>query len=328
MTQRAYADPDCPLCGGAGFIYAESLLDGGRSCDCTLDYLRRENMDKIWPSLSKAKDVQQLRDRPPLLGLTDRNLWITAKESTFKAHLKGIAYRRSHMWDARVWSDKDLLKAWLNTAYAQGHKIYDTELDHVTVSAMYIDELVEPYDLVILMLGVKEAPNKEAPNVLLEAIKTRQHVGKPIWIVDQPQRRIDRIEHRFYSEQVEGILLHWPHLQLVGTNVKLAGGSIESAHPVATTDPEEILDAGDPEAGAAIDVALSDIGPDAESEDEADEAPEVEEVEDDDLDDEEVEEEAPTLNLLSGLAQNEERQEQEARRKRFKKPKPRRGGKK
>ncbi len=323
MTQRAYADPDCPKCGGAGFIYAESLLHGGRSCDCTLDYLRRQNMDKIWRSLSQAPEVPELRERPPLLQLTDQNLWITAKEKTFRAHLKGIAYRRSHMWDARVWSDKDLLKAWLNTAYAQGHKIYDTELDHVTVSAMYIDELVEPYELVILMLGVKEAPNKEAPNVLLEAIKTRLHVGRPIWIVDQPQRRIDRIDHRFYSEQLEGILLHWPHLELAGGGVKLAGGSLRPAHPVSDTDPEEILDAGDPRAGAVIDVALSDIG-----DHEADQDDPPEDDEQDALEEEDDEPGTPTRSLLSGLAQNEERQEEHARRKRFKKPAPRKGGKK
>lgn len=320
MSTREYADPDCPQCGGRGFIYGASMLDGGRSCDCTLDFLRRQNMEKIWKSLSGAKDVPELRANPPLLMLTNRDLWITAKESVFRAHLKAVCYAKHPMWDAKVASDKDLVKAWLNTAYAQGHKIYDTEIDNVTVSAMYIDELVEPYDLVVLMLGVKEAPNKEAPNVLLEALQTRRHLGRPTWVVDQPQRRVDRIEHRCYSEQLEGMLSHWPHVALLGAKIQIAGASLEPAHPVADDDVEALLDEGDPEAAVVIDEALSDIGDDETDVDERDVEAETEEEE---------EVEAPTRSYLDQMAQNEDAQEEAARKKRFKqggKKKPWKGG--
>lgn len=328
MSTREYADPDCPQCGGRGFIYGASMLDGGRSCDCTLDFMRRQNMEKIWKSLSGAKDVPELRANPPLLMLTDRDLWITAKESVFRAHFKAVCYAKHPMWDAKVASDKDLVKAWLNTAYAQGHKIYDTEIDNVTVSAMYIDELVEPYELVVLMLGVKEAPNKEAPNVLLEALQTRRHLGKPTWVVDQPQRRVDRVEHRCYSEQLEGMLSHWPHVALLGAKIQVAGAPLEPAHPVADADVEDLIDQGDPEAGAVIDEALSDIGEDEDEPEDADDEPEEVEEEDEEEEDEE-ESESSTRSYLDQMAQNEEAQEEAARKKRFKqgaKKKPWKGG--
>jgi len=290
------------------------MLDGGRSCDCTLDYMRRQNMERIWPSLSTAREIPGLREHPPLLQLTHHDVWITAKEPVFKAHLQAVSYCRSPLWDAKVWSDKDLVKAWLNTAYAQGHKIYDTELDNVRVTAMYIDELVESYDLVVLLMGVKEAPNKETPSVLLEAIKTRMHLGRPTWVVDQPQRRVDRIEHRAYSEALEGMLSHWPHVALLGAKIQIAGAPIAPVHPVADADVEDLIDEGDTEAGAVINEALSDIGEDAEAE----------------IEDETEEEEiAPTRSFLAQMGRNEQQQEEVARKKRFKpgaKKKPWKGG--
>jgi len=308
-VSREYANPDCPHCEGSGFIYGESMLDGGHSCDCTIDFLRRQNMEKIWKSLSTVKDVPGLREQAPLLKLVDRDLWITAKEAVFRAHFKAVCYAKPPMWDARVASDKDLVKAWLNTAYAQGHKIYDTELDHVTVSAMYIDELVEPYDLVVLVLGVKEAPNKETPNVLLEALQTRRHLGKPTWIVDQPQRRLDRVEHRCYSEQLEGMLSHWPHVGLVGASVRVLGGPVEPAHSVADADVGDILE-GDPAAAEIISEAISDIG--------GEDAEEEEEIEGEEEAEEEEEAEPVRNQYLDQMAQNEVAQAEVERKKRFK----------
>ena len=272
--KRPYADPDCPKCQGEGWIYAKSMITlpgevGGRDCDCVIDHHRRVNMERIWPSLSKVKDVPGLRERAPLLSLVKRDLWITAKESTFRKHLKAICYRKSHLWDAKVWSDKDIVKAWLNTAYAQGHKIYDTELDNVRVTAMYIDELVESYELVVFVLGVKEAANKETPSVLLEAIKTRRHLGRPSWVVDQPQRPLMTPDHRAYSEALEGMLNHWPHLLLMGTSVRvMAGDTEEPVHPVSDVDPTELIEE-EIEGEEEIDEALSDLGEgDGEGDDE------------------------------------------------------------
>jgi hypothetical protein len=279
-----YADPNCQKCGGKGWIYAPSMLvlpgeRGGRYCSCARDYMRLANMERIWKSLSEATMPAMLREEAPLKKLIKHNVWITAKDGDFRAHLKAVAFNMHDMWDARVYSDKDLLKAWLNTAYAQGHKIYDTELDEsmVTVKAMYIDELVEPPELVILLLGVKQAPNKETPNVLLEAIQSRRHIGKPMWIVDQPDHRIDQMHHRGYSEQLEGLLGHWPHLRIAGSTVRRASGVVVDHVETVASDPGAIQEMVDTEPSRTeveqIDEALADMDDEETAEEEEAPAP-------------------------------------------------------
>ncbi len=220
-----YADPNCPNCGGRGFLYEDSMLDGGRACHCALDALREENMGRIWATLPSAINVPQMRDSPDLKEFLKEDLWITAKDNTFKAHLKALAYNMSDMWDARVYSDKDLVEAWLRTAKAQGHKIYDSEIENHEGAfyAMDIAELVEPPSLVVIRTGVKLAANRETPNVCLEALSTRQHLGRPTWILDQPDHPISDESHRAYSCQLHSLLAQWKH-------VSLRGGHIDKIH--------------------------------------------------------------------------------------------------
>jgi hypothetical protein len=345
-VKRPYADPDCPKCKGEGWLYARSMITlpgdkGGRDCDCTLDHHRRANMERVWPSLSAAKEAPGLREACPLLGLAKRDLWITSKDNIFRAHLKAVCYRKHHLWDAKVWSDKDLVKAWLNTAYAQGHKIYDTELDDVRVTAMYIDELVESYELVIFLLGVKWAPNKETPSVLLEAVKTRRHLGRPSWIVDQPQAPLTA-DHRAYSRDLEVLLDQWPHLRLTGKGpLKLVSETVKSARKIpepGDKNDDEIAEPSDAEAAAQVDEVISDLndeGGGEEGEDEGggeegeDEGGAEEDEEDEDEDDEREEAVTEVRNYLEQMKRNEEAQEEQARRKAFKKrsSKKPRGGK-
>jgi len=278
-----YADPNCPDCGGRGFIVGESMLLGGRYCDCTMDALRLENMDKIWKSLSETVDVPQLREAPPLLKLVKHSLWITAPQELFKRHLKAVAFNKSTIWDAKVRTDAELLDSWFGTAKAQGVKIYDMEIENSTLEAIDIRDLVEPPELCIIVLGVKQLPNKEAPNSLLEAIGYRRHVGKPTWLVDQPDHPIDQMHHRFYSDILDGWLKHWPHLHLSATGARVEGQArIEHAVSADASDLDDLVD--ESTGNEEIDDALSDVD---EMEEEGEE--EIEEEEDD-----------PT-NLLSTL---------------------------
>ena len=305
--QKPYADPNCPQCHGEGWIYAPSMITlpgmrGGRDCDCTLDHHRRINMERVWHSLSSAKDIPGLRENTILPDLTSKNLWITAIEKALRRHLKALCYRKSHMWSARVWSDADILKAWLGTSYAQGHKIYDTELDSVRVNAMSIDELVEGYDLVIFKLGVKATPNKEAPTNLLEALYCRRHLGKPTWIVDQPDRPITHIEHRCYSDELSDLLQEWPHLSLTASGgIKvLNNGSTSTQKTVENQEPVRV----DLEKAA-----LAGLQPEPVSEADTVAA----EVIDDILDDLED----PAAKFRNQMLQNEKKQQERTRKKKY-----------
>lgn len=315
---QAYADPNCPDCGGMGFIYGASMLDGGHSCHCMMDALKLQNMEKIWPSLSRAKTFDKLREDPPLKYLLRHNAWITGKMAYFRAHLKALAFTQDPMWDARVFTDLDIVETWLKTAKAQGHKIYDSEVDNHSNEfiAMDIAELVIPYDLIILKLGVKQAPNKETHSTLLEALAIRQHLGKPVWIVDQPDQPILDDFHKAYSERLENILHHWTHVELVGPRVQVISRATQEDFDydvvAASQDVDDILEVPE-EAASAVNDALSDLT-EEEVEEETEADAQAEEEDEEEAEEEEGDEEEEDLDpMLEALRRNEERAAQEER---------------
>lgn len=312
---RYYADPNCPKCKGAGFIYPKSLLvlpgeKGGRYCDCTMDSLRLLNMESVWRGLSKVREIPGLRDDPPLRKLVDRNLWITAPDPVFQAHLKAVAYQMMDMWDAKVLGDNELPASWLGTARASGAKIFDVEVDKSTSKYLTIEDAVVPPGLCIIKLGVKHTPNKEAANTLLEAVGIRQHMGKPTWIVDQPDSRVDADWHRFYSPTLEGWLRHWGHVELRAAHVIVVGAATNTV-----AEDEGFLDEIVEGANEEIEEALSDLDEDEETEED-----ETEEVTEEEEENEDEEEEAPANSHLANLMANEEVQERRSYKKPRKQP--------
>ena len=241
-----YADPACPICHGRGFIYGESMLDGGRYCECTLDGMRLDNMNRIWESLPEALNIPQFREDPKLARFANKSVWITAPVKLFKAHLKALAYNKPTIWHARVRTDAELLDAWFGTAKAQGVKFFDLEVEQSTLRAIDIRDLVEPPDLCIIMMGVKKLPNKEAPGSLAEAISYRSHLEKPTWVVDQPSQPLDG-NHRYFSDEVERIMRRWPHVTLMGDKVHVQNDDTpkpvvsEAVHDLSSilADPED-----------------------------------------------------------------------------------------
>lgn len=227
---REYANPDCPQCKGAGFIYPASLFTrvgqrGGHFCTCALDGMRRENMERIWPSLAQAPDDATLRANPPLRHYVGQNLWLTAPgitfgkplhRTTFGAHLKALMYTMPTMWDCRVFPDTELITSWFGTAKAQGIKIMDLEAAESTLQAIDIRDLMEPPELVVIICGLKRLPNKECKNSLIEALGFRAFVGKPTWLVDQPgeMTELSDPKHQFFSEELISRLRNWTHVRI------------------------------------------------------------------------------------------------------------------
>ena len=309
------------------------MLDGGHCCHCMMDALKLQNMDKVWPSLAASKEFTDLRLNPPLANFLNHSIWITGRESYFRAHLKAVAFVQDTMWDARVFTDLDLLDAWLKTAKAQGHKIYDSEIDNHEnrFVAMDVSELVDSFGLVILKLGVKQAPNKETHSVILEALAVRRHLGLPTWVVDQPDQRIDDMTHRGYSELLEGMLGHWPHLGLSGPNVVKIGGAAPQTQPepelVSNLSADDILETA-PEAAEEIDAALSDLDEEPKDDEEPEEEVEEDEEEVEDDEEEEEDDEGGVDPMIAALQANEERAAEKERYKPKKKKKSSWGRKK
>jgi hypothetical protein len=92
-------------------------------------------------------------------------------------------------------------------------------------------DLVDPPDLLVIRLGVKSARNSAMPEVLLEALAHRSHVGKPTWICDQPTKKLDP-SHISFSPDVADFLRGWDHFALdnaPGLSIDLIGANGSSA---------------------------------------------------------------------------------------------------
>lgn len=232
----------CPQCKGHGFIYGSSMLLGGTSCPCRETFLRSRKLDTIWESLSRV-DAGSGKTLPASLAKSCCR--ITSTRAVFQQHLKRFVLTQPEFWSCKVRTDAELLDAWLATAKAQGAKIFDLDVSESEILAIDIPSLVMPPDLCILWMGVKNLPNKEAPNSLMEAISYRSHVGKPTWIIDQPTKKLDGT-HLYYSREFDALSEAWPHLTLTKTGVDIkkkkntAAAVMELAEPMESEEEDPV----------------------------------------------------------------------------------------
>lgn len=204
-------DKDCPHCKGRGVLPIE--IDGwpgggAQNCICVFKRDLLANVKRVWKVLLSVDSVE----RSPLLPLTKKNLWITASGYTLKRHMRHVAFRMGTQWDARVVADATLITAWLSTA----KNVRDGDVVRPTVEGMEYDgppsddyqtlvDLVAPFELLIIRLGIKAAANKEMAPVLAEALNEREMLGKPTWVIDSPGHPL-RSGHKCFSEEVMTIL--------------------------------------------------------------------------------------------------------------------------
>lgn len=208
-----YGDPACTLCHGSGRVKGvnpphykgPSPL---RMCRCVLVRKLKENVERGMAGLSSARRIKN----STLIRKTNTNLRITADEAWTAAQLRYVAFRNPFNWDFRVVTDAELVQAWLATAAAQGHEIFDTDARMEgpprSLRYMTLDDIAGSAHLLIIRLGVKTAPNKEMPNVLLEALRIRQHEGLPTWLWDQHENPLV-MGHRCWSDMLDEYLCSW-----------------------------------------------------------------------------------------------------------------------
>lgn len=227
-----YGDPACSLCGGTGRVKGVNPPhykgpSSLRMCRCVLVRKLKENVERGMAGLSTARRIKN----SILMDKTNRNLRITADEAWVAAQLRYVAFRNPFNWDFRVCTDAELVQAWLATAAAQGHEIFDTDARHDTPRSlryMTLDDIAGSAHLLIIRLGVKTAPNKEMPNVLLEALRIRQHEGLPTWLWDQQEHPLV-MGHRCWSDMLDEYLCSWDHV--TGSEEEL-----EDAKPAIRTE--------------------------------------------------------------------------------------------
>jgi hypothetical protein len=166
------------------------------------------NVERGWPGLTKAKRLG--KGKSSKLGdYASTDLWVTSSLPWFKAHLRWMAIRRPPNWDFKVCSDVDLMRAWLGSVPLSGREIIDPDIAaQVSMRHLTLLDLIEPPGLLIIRLGVKTARNEATPEVLLETLYHRMHLGKPTWVYNDHHNPLDDTM-RAYSEEVGVLLSDW-----------------------------------------------------------------------------------------------------------------------
>lgn len=210
----------CPHCKGRGVVPflpknrpPEAIGELTQRCQCVLVRDVLKNLERAWRGLSKAGAIPG----SPLKGKDTHNLWITASDKHLREHLKHVGARMGPSWFFRVLSDADLMSAWLSRDIPDD-EIYDPDVGESrrsqrTSKYNSLEDIIDPPKLLIVRLGVKAARNSAMPEVLLETIMHRLHVGKPLWVVDMPGYLL-KAGHLAWDMDVEVPLLGWPRIVL------------------------------------------------------------------------------------------------------------------
>ena len=203
------ADPNCPICKGFGQVRVpmKGKPPKSRLCECTYIGQMNRKLENTWKGLSNVPPIKE----SALSEYKNKNVWVTAEPKWLAHQLRYVVTRNPLNWKVKVITDKELMAAWLATAALAGVDILDKEAFEVTTYKLSIEDLVQPYDLVILRLGVKMARNSAMPEVLMEALALREHLEKPTWVWDQPNRSLTE-GHRCWSLEVQDELNRYVRL--------------------------------------------------------------------------------------------------------------------
>lgn len=208
-----YGKEDCPSCGGTGRVPVPNPPGhvgppAIKLCRCALVDAVRDNLERGMRGLSKAPRVPKSQ----LLSSVDKNLWVTASPGWFRAHLRHVGLRKGANWKFFVATDAELIQAWLATASMSGQEIHDADaaemLSRRSIAFRTLTDLAVPPALLVIRLGVKSARNAAMPEVLLEALRMRQHEGSPTWVWDQPERPLAQ-GHLCWSPEVDEEMESW-----------------------------------------------------------------------------------------------------------------------
>ena len=167
------AKPDCPLCNGTGRVPAKSKPPHPPSftrCVCVLHEDIKMNVERGMKGLYGAAPIES----SVLTDKHDTNLLITANSRWMLRNLRHVAIRMPPTWFFKVVSDADLVTAWLSSTAIKGIEIFDADAFAVSTKYLSIPDLVMPPDLLVVRMGVKAARNSASPEVLAEALNTRQ----------------------------------------------------------------------------------------------------------------------------------------------------------
>lgn len=207
--------PSCKKCAGRGVvpIQSESGPPAYVACRCVIPTQIVRGMERAWPGLPRAELVKD----SPLDDYIGRDTWVTCGTRLFSSYLKRTAINQGAGWRFRVVTDSDLMAAWLGALTVNGVEILDRDMQEMTIKslpALSLVALIDPWPFMVIVLGVKASKNESMPDVLIEALAHRTHLGKITWLVDQPYKKLE-FGHRCYSDNVREFMQEWSPARLI-----------------------------------------------------------------------------------------------------------------
>lgn len=208
--------PLCKKCFGAGYLQKDDGYMGmpeAIPCSCTIKKALNQQAEKAWQGLSEypIKKTSLLRNK------IKENLIVVSDRNNLMSHLRSaLAHERRPERFIKVVSDATLMSAWLSNLQLANSEIIDPDFQR-DIRVQALEDLAESPFLLIIRIGIKMARNSAMPEVLVETIELRQHLGKPTWIIEEPNRPL--VEgHICWSRAVDESLENWEKVNLIGTS--------------------------------------------------------------------------------------------------------------
>jgi hypothetical protein len=218
----------CEICGGHGYIQKDDGHFGipeAIRCDCMVEKALLEQAEKAWVHLGKVP----VRKRSPLIGKCSENLVVSSHKDALRLHLRAsLAHFSKPQFFIKVVGDHTLMSAWLGGMSLQGKDIADPDFQR-DLKVYSLEDLAEAPYLLVIRLGTKMARNSAMSEVLLETIEMREHLDRPTWIVDEPDKPLEE-GHLAWSRDVEDAIEGWSRIRLddVGGGRKVKTSKVSS----------------------------------------------------------------------------------------------------
>lgn len=204
----------CKNCHDFGYIQVDDGHYGipqAIPCSCTLKKALGVQAQKAWVGL----EVVPIKKTSLLKGKVRENVVITAHKGELMLHMRSaLAHHARPEEFVKVVSDATLISAWLSNLARSDSEIIDPDFKR-DVRVATLEDLAESPTLLVIRLGVKTARNSAMPEVLAETIELRQHLGKPTWLVVEPEKPLEE-GHISWSRAVDDALDGWERIGIVG----------------------------------------------------------------------------------------------------------------
>ena len=229
----------CPKCGKPphpecrdGFIFfkdsetGEFLVNpatGGLQTDRCPRIRLLKRLERLGPELAAAKNLRggspllmlsKVRGQPPTADFRGKNTYITGCSWPWlRPHIKyALALDRSLSF--KIITDQQIKAVFVGN---EGYRARANSPREDDPTYNTLEDLVGPYDLIILRLGHLGHKNRAAAGAIKEALRIRETLNKPTWLVDEADHPWNE-SHSYDPDLEDYIDDHFKTLKIKGVD--------------------------------------------------------------------------------------------------------------